>query len=74
MVGRVHKAVHLVHDFGHFHNMIISSYLLTMPIIKDSAKPITRSEFDKTSSSFINICISNYKVSTMHFHIFHRLT
>lgn len=43
---------------------------LTMPIIKGSAKPINQSKFDKTLSSFINICISNYKVSTIHFHIF----
>lgn len=43
-----------------------------MPIIKDRAKPINQSIFDKTLSSFINICISNYKVST--FSHFHRLT
>lgn len=74
MVDRVHKAVRSVHDFGHFSQhggyFLLS---LTMPIIKDSAKPINQSKFDKTLfSSFINICISNYKVST--FAHFHRLT
>lgn len=42
-----------------FHNMVVI-VSPTMTIIKDSAKPINQSKFDKTLSSFINICISNY--------------
>lgn len=49
MVDRVHKAVRSVHDFGHFSQhggyFLVS---LNMPIIKDSAKPINQSKFDKT--------------------------
>lgn len=74
MVDTVHKAVHSVHDFGHFFTTwwLLPVYL-TKPIIKDITKPIYQSKFDKTSSSFINICNSNYKVSTIHLHVF-RLT
>lgn len=63
MVDRVQKAVHSVHDFGHF--FTTCGYFLvcpTVPIIKHGAKPTNQSKFDKTLSSFINICISNYKV------------
>lgn len=45
---------------------------LTMPIIKDSAKPIKANLIKHSFSSFTNICDSNYKVST--FARFHRLT
>lgn len=61
MVDKTQTAVHSVHDFGHF--FTTWCYFLvspTMPIIKDSAKPINQSKSDKTLSSFINICISNY--------------
>lgn len=43
---------------------------LTMPVIKDSAKPIKANLIKHSFSSFINICNSNYKVSTIHLHIF----
>lgn len=48
-------------------------FLRVRHMIKDSAKPIyIYKQICKTSSSFINICNSNYKVST--FAHCHRLT
>lgn len=47
MVDRVHKAVHSVHDFGHFFTTWWFS-CISYYIRKDSAKPINQSKFDKT--------------------------
>lgn len=49
MVDRVHKAVHSVHDFGHFFTTrwlfsCISNYAYN----KVSAKPVSQSKYDKT--------------------------
>lgn len=40
MVDRVYKAVHSVRDFGHFFTTRWLFSCISMPIIKDNAKPI----------------------------------
>lgn len=73
MVDKVQKLCIQYMFWSLFHNMVSFLYiLLVRHMIKDSAKPIYIyiSKLAKhSSSSFINICNSNYKVSTCaHFH------
>lgn len=77
MVDKVQKLCIQYVFWSLFHNMVVFLYiLLVRHVIKDSAKHIYILYISKlakhSSSSFINICNSNYKVSTCAH--FHRLT